>query len=79
VSPFSPATWALGLIAPERSATSERLPELFEVWWARVTDPVHVRAEVDEFGRAWEGANRFRRGDFFKLNLDDDEAETEVL
>jgi len=38
--------------------------ELFDRWWAAITDPVHAEAEMTEFPRAWDGAIRFRRGEF---------------
>jgi len=50
---------------PPAPARHTPVPEaLFAAWWLRVTNEAHVRAELAEFPRAWEGAIRFRRGEF---------------
>jgi len=40
--------------------------ELFDAWWACVTDPAHAEAEMAEFPRAWDGAVRSHRGEFVR-------------
>jgi hypothetical protein len=51
---------------PARPRHAPITDELFDAWWACVTDPAHAEAEMTEFPNAWDGAVRFQRGEFLR-------------
>jgi hypothetical protein len=54
---------APALELPQRTPVTD---EIFDAWWACVTDPAHAGAEMAEFPNAWDGAVRFQRGEFLR-------------